>query len=165
MVLLAEMFNAHMKAIGIITVRWSSVDGLMYEVLRDRLLLPESAEKLRSCNAGRTRLRYFKKQIGIWNSLIEDKNAISGAVDILDNLYEDRNMIVHGQYGIIFEEDGSLSVSYSDIGIRNTEKSPSCRLEPAPVTIDHLMQHADAVYKAAKPLRDLLYQHFKTDNQ
>jgi hypothetical protein len=59
MALLAEMFDQHMRAIGVITVRWSSIDGLIYDTLRKRLLLPARAEELRSCNAGAGRLDFF----------------------------------------------------------------------------------------------------------
>jgi hypothetical protein len=147
MVLLAEMFDDHMKAIGIITVRWSSVDGVIHEILRDRLLSPVEAEKIRYLNAGVNRLEYFRTQLKPTSLRAKEKAVLSAAVTRLIELCKERNMIVHGQYGIIVGEDGSLSVSYSDIGLRKMEPS-DCRFEPALVTKEHLMQHADAVYES-----------------
>jgi hypothetical protein len=88
------------------------------------------------------------------------KKSLFDAVDSLLGLYNDRNSIVHGQYGIIVDDDGNLSPSCSDIGKR---KDGPCYVEPAPVEVGHLMQHADAVYEACKPLRTFLYRHLGAD--
>jgi hypothetical protein len=59
MVLIAEAFAPHMQAIGIITVRWSSIDWVLYDILRAHL--PAEAEKLRHSSAGRQRFECFLK--------------------------------------------------------------------------------------------------------
>jgi hypothetical protein len=161
MVLLAEMFDHHMRAIGVITVRWSSIDRLIYDILRNRLLLPAAAETLRSLGAGKVRLDFFRKQLEETNLRPEEKDALAGAIKQLQQLWIDRNSIAHGQYGIIAVEDGRLSVSWSDIRVGKTKEPSDHRLEPARVTVDDLVQHADAVSEAAKPLRDFLYRRPK----
>lgn len=158
MAILAEIFELHMRAIGVITVRWSSIDDLMYDILQKSLLLPERAATLRTLNAGTNRLNRFRAWLEDASLLPEEKDALVGAIDQLSQLWATRNMIVHGQYGIIIGDDGSLSLSYSDIKAKEPSDS---RLEPAPVTLDHLVQHADAVSKAAKPLQDFLYRRPK----
>ena len=60
---------------------------------------------------------------------------------------------------MLVADDGSLSASYSDIKFGNDEL---CGLEPLPVTVDDLQQHADAVSEAAKPIRNFLHQRPKT---
>jgi hypothetical protein len=158
MALLAEMFNQHMRAIGVITVRWSSIDGMIYDILRKRLLLPERAEELRFCNAGTGRLDFFRARLKESCLQPEEKNALDKAIGQLLQLWEDRNKIVHGQYGIMAEADGGLSVCWSDIKMGKGKELSKSWLEPAQVTVDHLDQHAAAVSEAATPLRNFLYQ-------
>ena len=158
MALLAEMSDPHMRAIGVITVRWSSIDGLMYDILRKRILFPAQAENLRHKNAGKARLAFFRHQLKDISLRPEEKSALDGAVDELLRLWEDRNKIIHGQYGIIAGEDGGLSLCWSDIRVRRGKELSESWLEPAEVTVDHLDEHAAAVSEAATPLRNFLYQ-------
>ena len=161
MALFAEMFDKHMKAIGVISVRWSSIDNYMYKILGDRLLLKAEATEFRYKNAGRKRLDYFKKLINCISHLpLEEKIALTASIDRLIELYSERNLIVHGQYGMLVADDNTLSPSYSDIKLRVDEPSVG-RMEPAPVMVDDLLQHADAVSEAAKPLTNFLYQRPK----
>ena len=61
MVLLAEaLFDRHLRAIGVIAVRWSALDRMLFDILRDRLRLPVDAEKLRTRSSGRARLALFQ---------------------------------------------------------------------------------------------------------
>jgi hypothetical protein len=149
MALLIELFPDHLRAIGLITVRWSSIDVNLYDILRIYLPSPEQAEGLRGAPAGRRRLEKFRELLRDTGLSLEEQSALNGAVDQLLKLWSDeRNYIVHGQYGIIATDDG-LVPSWSDI-----KKEASDRLlEPAHVTLDHLVGHADAVSAAAAPIR------------
>lgn len=149
----AEISRRHLEAIGVITVRWSWVDSVMYDILRGRLLLTAEAEDFRGMGAGTNRLKYFAARLKASNAPRHHKRAIKQATDKLLELYRDRNAIVHGQYGIMWEDDGDFSVSYSDL----SKPLSDSRSQPAQVTVEHLMEHADAVYAAAKPLNDFLY--------
>lgn len=156
MVLLAEAFDLHMRAIGITAVRWSAVDRLLYDILKDRFARLDDAEKLRGCSAGTNRLEFFKARLKEAELAPEERSSLAHAADQLIALYGERNSIVHGQYGIVFDDEGGMSVSWSDIGLktRKGETPPPGCLEPAPVTVTHLMQHADAVHEASKPLSE-----------
>lgn len=159
MVLLAEMFDAHMRAIGILTVRWSEVDRLLYELLKDRFRWPDHAEKLREYGAGKRRLRFFKTRFEDAELQPEEKSSLTQAVEQLLSLYDERNSIVHGQYGIGFGDDGDMFVTWSNIGLmkQKGEASSPSYLEPAAVTEDDILQHANAVYEASKPLFSILH--------
>jgi hypothetical protein len=151
MALLIEMFPNILQAIGLITVRWSSIDGVLYDILRNFLPSSEQAEEFRGKPAGRRRLDKLLELLEETSLSPEDKDALKGAVDRLLQLWGDeRNYITHGQYGTIVTDDG-LVPSWSDI-----KKETHDLLEPAQVTADHLVGHADAVSAAAKPLRDCL---------
>ena len=158
MALLAEAFDHHMRAIGIITVRWSSVDRTLYDILQNRLSLTVEAHHLRQLNAGRQRLEYFRSNLKLSHLSLEEERNLKSAVDCLISLYEDRNSIAHGQYGIIVMDDGTLHVSYSDIRLHRKDGFSNDRFDAAPVTIDHLMEHANAVSEAAEPLGAFLYR-------
>lgn len=161
MVLLAEIFDGHMRAIGILTVRWSEVDRLLYGLLKDSFARPDVAEKLRECNAGTNRLEFFKARLKEAKLTPEGRSNLAHAVDQLIALYVERNSIVHGQYGIVLDGNGDMAPAWSDIGLRKKKHGPPLPdyLEPAMVTEDHLMQHADAVYEASKPLSKFLHHH------
>lgn len=154
MALLIEMFPDHLKAIGLITVRWSSIDGNIYDILRNYLPSPEEAEKLRTLAAGKQRLECFRKRLKDTSLPSEEKDTLAGAVDRLLLLWEERNHIAHGQYGTMVTDDG-LVASWSDIKTKANDPSNHL-LQPTHVTVDHLVQHADAVSAAAKPLRNCL---------
>jgi hypothetical protein len=156
MALPTEAFDRHMKAIGIITVRWSSVDGALDDILRARL--PAEAEKLQHSNAGRQRFECFLKLIKGADMLPDEKRALADAVNLLMGLWKDRNLIAHGQYGIVTGGDGSLSPVWSYIRVPKGNGHPDPLMEPALRTVEHLTQHADDVSAAAKPLRDFLYR-------
>lgn len=160
MVLLAETFDGHMRAIGVLAVRWSAVDRLLYDLLRDRLRRLDDAEKLRECSAGKTRLDFFNKRLKDAELQTKEKSSLAHAVNQLLALCDERNAIVHGQYGIAFGDDGDMSVTWSDIGLRKREgEAPSpCYLEPASVTVGDILQHADAVYEASRPLFSVLHR-------
>ena len=159
MAAIAETSVPHMVAIGVITVRWSAVDGLLYNILAERLNLKAEAERLRSKNAGRQRLEFFRAILKDSALTLQEESCLKCSVDCLIRLYDDRNSIAHGQYGIITGEDGSLDVAWSDIALYKRGNSSRPHLEPAAFTVDHLEQHADEVYKAARPLRDFLSGH------
>ena len=159
MVLLAEVFSGHMRAIGILTVRWSEVDRLLYSLLKDRFARLDAAEKLRGSNAGTNRLEFFKARLKEAELTAEEKSSLAHAVDQITALYVERNSIVHGQYGIVLDDNGNMTPAWSDIGLRKRkhEQPPPDYLEPAMVTEDHLMQHANAVYEASRPLFGFLH--------
>src|ERR1022692_4435404 len=101
MAAIVEISVPHMTAIGVITVRWSSVDRLLYDILIDRLCLTAEAHTLRCMNAGRQRLEFFKSKLKRANLTPEQESGLKSSVDCLIRLYADRNSIAHGQYGII----------------------------------------------------------------
>jgi hypothetical protein len=90
--------------------------------------------------------------------LPDEKRTLADAVDLLMGLWKDRNLIAHGQYGIVTGDDGSLSPAWSDIRVPKGDGHPDRLMEPALLTVEHLIQHADVVSEAAKPLRDFLYR-------
>lgn len=155
---IAEAFTHHMAAIGVISVRWASVERVLYDILQERLDLVDCADRLRHLNAGISRLEYFRARLKVTNLTVDDEVHLKSAVDCLMKLYDDRNSIAHGQYGIIASDDGTLDVSWSDIASRKHGNSSTPHLEPTPVTVDDLRQHAEEVYKAAAPLREFLYR-------
>jgi hypothetical protein len=146
--LLIEAFPDHLQAIGVITVRWSSIDGDMYDILKNCLPLPEKAEKLWTLIAGQRRFECFLTLLKDTILLPEEKDALADAVDQLVRLWKERNYVAHGQYGIIATDDGVVP-SWSDF---------KTGTEPAEVTKDHLDQHATDVLAAARPLRDFLHR-------
>jgi hypothetical protein len=156
MALPTEALDRHMKAIGIITVRWSSIDGALDDILRARL--PAEAEKLRQSNAGMQRFECFLKLIKGADMLPYEKRALADAVKLLMGLWKDRNLIANGQYGIVTGGDGSLSPVWSYIRVPKGDGHSGRLMEPALLTIERLTQHADDVSEAAKPLRDFLYR-------
>jgi len=159
MVLLAEMFDHHMRAIGVIAVRWSSVDRLLYDILKDRLSLPDQAKALRRCNAGTSRLEFFNSRLRHSALHIKEQKFLADLANRLIVLCEERNSIIHGQYGVSADDDGGLFVIYGDIGMKKGQEDSCSCLEPALVCVEHLTQHADAVYEATMPLSKFLHHH------
>ncbi|WEK00459.1 MAG: hypothetical protein P0Y59_01810 [Candidatus Sphingomonas phytovorans] len=153
MALMIELFPEHLQAIGTIAVRWSSVDRVMHDILLLDFAMSEDAQILRACNAGVSRLELFKSRVEKTN-IVERSNLVAAAVRLVE-LAKERNLIVHGQYGVIVGDDGALAASWSDIGLKKGGKDFS---EGGLVTTEHLLGHADDVKAASEPLRAYRYR-------
>lgn len=155
MALMIEFHPKHLEAIGTITVRWAHVDRVMYDTLKDVLGMADEAEKLRECRAGVSRFEYFVARVKEADIDAADKAPLVAAGEILKEKMTERNHIIHGQYGVMMGDDDLLAPSYSDIGISKSDKTD--RREPALVTVEHLMAHADEVRDAIQPISSYLY--------
>ena len=158
MALMIEAFPDHLRAIGVIAVRWASVDKMLYDILSKRLLMAEAAHTLRTCGAGKSRLEYFAARLNEADVSVADRRAMLAGVAALIALADERNLIIHGQYGVVMGPEDVLAPSYSDIGLMKRDDYSDGRLDPRLVTIDHFMRHADGVNAASQALRDFLYR-------
>lgn len=158
MALIIEAFPDHLRAIGIIAVRWASVDKMLYDILSKRLLMAEAAHTLRTCGAGKRRLEYFAARLKEADVSVADRDAMLAGVAALIALVDDRNLIIHGQYGVMMGPEHGFVPSYSDIGLMKRDDYSDDRMDPRLVTIDHFMGHADEVNVASQALRDFVYR-------
>lgn len=158
MALMIEAFPDHLRAIGVIAVRWAAVDKMLYDILSKRLLMAEAVHTLRTCGAGKSRLEYFAARLKEADVSVADRDTMLAGVAALIALADERNLIIHGQYGVMMGGDNALAPSYSDIGLMKRDDYSNDRLDPRLVTIEHFTAHADEVDVASQPLRDFVYR-------
>lgn len=158
MALIIEAFPDHLRAIGTITVRWSSIDKLLHDILDGPLNQNEQAKTLRKCGAGKSRLEFFAARVKCAGLVSAQEDELLGSVNQLLKLADDRNLIIHGQYGMMVGPSDEFTASFSDIGLMKRDNYFAGRMDPSIVTVEHFMGHADEVYEASQPMRDYLYK-------
>lgn len=162
MAYLIEMFGEHMRALGVIVVRWSSIDRVMYEIIDQRFSLQDEAERFRAIDSGKQRLDFFYARTKEADLTPGTRDLLLASVDELRSLWDQRHSIIHGQFGVMFmpradePEASDMHASLHDIRLAR-HAAPNAIPPPTPVPLQNLTDHADAVRGASQILINYRY--------
>lgn len=158
MVLIAEAYPNVLQAIGLATVRWSSVDSLMAEILSEEMEPKIAFEKIfKRQGAGRKRFQLFLTEVVRTSIPVEETQKMTAAVEGLMDLYEARNSITHSPYAFsIFQrDDNGLEGELERIEYRADAEGKKVSKSSA----SDIKAHADRVHELSEPLRAWRYRH------